>query len=1135
MPADGPKIGKLLIANRGEIAIRIARSAMEMGIRAVTMYAEDDRRSLHTRAADEAIGLTGSGPAAYLDAPQIIARALAAGCDSVHPGYGFLAENATFARRCHEAGLTFIGPRPATLDLFGDKAAARRFADSCGVPVLEGTSGPTTLDDARVFIKALGPGGAIMVKAVAGGGGRGMRPVTDPTQLAGAYERCATEAKQAFGNGELYVERLFPQARHLEVQIAGDGTGAVIHIWERECSIQRERQKIIEIAPAPCLHPAVRERLLLAATTLAAATNYLGLGTIEFLVDARDNGPDARIAFIEANARLQVEHTVTEEVTGLDLVWLQLSLARGATLAELGLDGDAVPPPRGLALQARVNLESMTEAGGVRPTGGVLSAYEPPSGHRVRVDGYGYTGYRTNPRFDSLLAKVIVHVSSGRLADAATKARRALEDFRVAGVATNIAFLHAILADPEFSSGAVHTSFVADNAARLLAAIEVTDSRWFDPVGAPTATRLAGAKVDAADPLAVLHYGKEAATPDEQDHNAAPDLAGPEGTVPLAAPLQGMIAALAVSVGDTVRAKQEVLVMEAMKMQHGIVAEAGGIVRAVTVSVGDTVFEGATLLFIEPAEIEGGDDLATQEIDPDFIRSDLATVLARAARTLDEARPKAVARRRATDQRTPRENITGLVDPGSFVEYGRMVVAARRSIATLEQLIEESPADGLIMGLATINGDRFDETMSRAAVVSYDYGVYAGTQGRMGHLKQDRMYELIERLRLPVVLFAEGGGGRGSDPDRGGSAMETDTFHKFARLSGLVPLVGIASGRCFAGNAVLLGCCDVIIATQNTTMGMAGPAMIEGGGLGVFKPEEVGPVHVQVANGVIDVLVQDETEAVSVAKKYLSYFQGRVTGWSCPDQRRLRHIVPENRLRGYDMRELIRTLADDDSVLELRPGFGLGMITALIRVEGRPLGVIANNPRHLGGAVDSAAADKAARFMQLCDAHDIPLLSLNDNPGNMVGPEAEKTALIRHCCRSYLVGANLTTPTFFVCIRKSYGLGKLAMIGGGMRVGVFAVAWPTGEFGGMGLEGQVKLGRRKELEAIADPAERRAAYERMVAELYEKGRAINQATELGVDDVIDPMETRRWIVVGLRSLPPTPARTGKKRPCVDGW
>ncbi len=500
---------------------------------------------------------------------------------------------------------------------------------------------------------------------------------------------------------------------------------------------------------------------------------------------------------------------------------------------------------------------------------------------------------------------------------------------------------------------------------------------------------------------------------------------------------------------------------------------------------------------------------------------------------MDAGRPKAVARRRATGQRTARENIEDLADPGTFVEYGSLVLSARRRSVAMEQLIEESPADGLIMGLAQINGDRFTEEKSRAVVVSYDYTVMAGTQGNMGHHKQDRMFEMAERWRVPVVIFCEGGGGRGSDTDN--LVNFSDTFYRLPRLSGLVPLVGIASGRCFAGNAVLLGCCDVIIATENCTIGMAGPAMIEGGGLGVYRPEEVGPMSVQVPNGVVDILVKDEAEAVKVARQYMSYFQGRTEKWSCADQRKLRHVVPENRLRGYDMRALLHTLADEDSVLEIRRGFGHGMITAFIRIEGRPLGVVANNPMHLGGAIDADAADKAARFMQLCDAHDIPLLSLNDNPGNMVGPEAEKTALVRHCCRTYLIGANLTIPTFFVMTRKSYGLGKLAMTGGSMRVGMFAVAWPTGEFGGMGLEGQVKLGRRRELAAIADPAERLAAYETMVAELYERGKALNAGSLFEVDEVIDPAETRRWIVAGLRSLPPSPVREGKRRPCVDGW
>jgi len=290
-----------------------------------------------------------------------------------------------------------------------------------------------------------------------------------------------------------------------------------------------------------------------------------------------------------------------------------------------------------------------------------------------------------------------------------------------------------------------------------------------------------------------------------------------------------------------VRPGQEVMVMEAMKMQHAIAAKVAGIVQLVTVTAGDTVFEHHPLAFIEQRADLGDAVQQAQAIDLDTIRPDLAQVLERHARTRDAARPKAVARRRATGQRTARENILDLCDPGSFVEYGALGLAARRSTNTVEELVEQSPADGLIMGLATINADRFPEDRSRAVVVSYDYTVMAGTQGRTGHRKQDRMYEIAEKWQLPVILFAEGGGGRGSDSDASGGS-ETDTFYRFAALSGSAPLIGIASGRCFAGNAVLLGCCDVIIATEDCTIGMAGPAMIEGGGLGVYRPEEVGPM-----------------------------------------------------------------------------------------------------------------------------------------------------------------------------------------------------------------------------------------------------------------------------------------------------
>ena len=522
-----------------------------------------------------------------------------------------------------------------------------------------------------------------------------------------------------------------------------------------------------------------------------------------------------------------------------------------------------------------------------------------------------------------------------------------------------------------------------------------------------------------------------------------------------------------------------------------------------------------------------------KDAQPGKERDDLSEVQERHGLGRDESRPEAVARRRKTRQRTARENVEDVCDPGTFAEYGPLVVAAQRRRRTMDDLIRNTPADGLIGGMGMVNGAMFDESRARAMVIAYDYTVLAGTQGHQNHRKIDRMIQVAEELRLPVVLFAEGGGGRPGDTD--GNFGGSQTFHDFPKLSGLVPLVGITSGRCYAGNASLLGCCDVVIATRGSNIGMGGPAMIEGGGLGVFRPEEIGPMDVQVPNGVVDLAVEDEAEAVVVAKKYLSYFQGPLARWECPDQRLLRGIIPENRLRVYDVRSVIETMADTDSVLELRRDFGHTMITALVRIEGRPLGVVANNPMKLAGAIDSDGADKGARFIQLCDAFEIPLLFLCDTPGIMVGPEIEKTALVRHSSRMFLTGANVTVPFFTIVLRKAYGLGGIAMAGGSYHAAFFTVAWPTGEFGPMGLEGAVKLGYRNELAAIDDPAERKKRFDEMVARMYERGKAVNQAGGFGIDDVIDPADSRMWIVSGLRANPPPPPRSSKKYPFIGAW
>jgi acetyl/propionyl-CoA carboxylase alpha subunit/acetyl-CoA carboxylase carboxyltransferase component len=1127
-------VTKLLIANRAEIAIRIARAAADMALPTVAVYSEGDARSLHLRAADESRALPGRGAAAYLDAEAVIAAATASGCDAIHPGYGFLAERSDFARRCAEAGLTFVGPDVETLELFGDKARARAAAVAASVPVLRGVDHAVTLDEARAFLASLRPGGGMIVKALAGGGGRGTRPVLSADQLDAVFERCRSEAGAAFGRAEVYVEEFIPRARHVEVQILGDGKGGIAHLGERECSVQRRLQKIVEIAPAPALDEALRADIIDAAVRLAQRVGYTNVGTFEFLVDVSGRPGVPPFVFIEANARLQVEHTVTEAVTGVDLVQAQIRLARGATLKDLGLDAPA--RPRGYAIQARVNMETIAPDGSVDPGGGTMAVYEAPSGPGVRTDGFGYAGYRTSAAFDSLLAKVIVHAPD--FAMAVGRASRALGEFRVQGVATNIAFLRNILAHADFLAGGVHTRWVDENMAALVAEGADQRRRFVEtaPPGAHDAG-FAGARVQSRDPLALFAYDSQVKAEAAADVAGGPPApTGPDGSVGVASPIQGTIVAIDVAVGDRVREGQQVAVVEAMKMEHVITAPHGGIVRGVTMAPGEVVREGYPIVFIEAAAVEGGRADAVAGPDPDHIRDDLRETYDRHAFGLDANRPDAVTRRRKLGYRTARENIERLVDPGSFKEYWPLVVARQHQRHSMEALRRNTPGDGVVAGMASINGALFDAARSRAAIVHYDYTVLAGTQGHRNHYKQDRLFELAQRFKLPIVLFGEGGGGRPGEDDIGPRvAVDTHTFTTFSQLSGLVPLVAIVNGRTFAGNTALVACSDVIIATEGSTLGMGGPAMIEGGGLGIYTPEEVGPMSVQVPNGVVDILVADEGEAVDVARKYLSYFQGAVAAGGAPDQRRLRHAVPENRLRLYDMRAIIDTIADTGSVLELRPKFGVGILTAFLRVEGRPMGVVANNPHHLAGAIDSDGADKGARFMQLCDAFDIPVLSLVDCPGIMVGPEVERTALVRHCTRLFNVGANMTAPLFTVIVRKAYGLGAQAMCGAGTLVGFFCVAWPTAEFAGMNIEGAVKLGYRKELMAIEDPEVRLAEFQRRTAAAYDKARAVNAAAGGGIDDVIDPADTRDWIASGLKRLPPAPARTTKKYPYIDPW
>jgi acetyl-CoA carboxylase carboxyltransferase component len=605
-------------------------------------------------------------------------------------------------------------------------------------------------------------------------------------------------------------------------------------------------------------------------------------------------------------------------------------------------------------------------------------------------------------------------------------------------------------------------------------------------------------------------------------------------TSSLRSPLVGTVVAVKVAVGDVIAAGAEVVVIESMKMEHPVVAETSCRISALFVTVGQSVAEGEVLAECV-AESVSTNEVASA-VSASGKRADLEQLRLRQELLRDESRSEAVAKRHAKGQRTARENVADLIDDGTFVEYGSFGVAAQRSRRSEEDLIANTPADGLITGIAKINSKLFGSERTNCAVVAYDYTVLAGTQGFINHRKKDRIFEVAKRNMTPVVLFAEGGGGRPGDTDAPGVAgLDVMSFASFAQLSGLVPSVGIASGYCFAGNAALLGCCDVVIATDNSNIGMAGPAMIEGGGLGVVKPTDIGPIATQTANGVVDIRVADEAEAVAVAKKYLSYFQGVTTAFSRHSEDALRELVPEQRTRVYDVRAVINTLADIDSVLELRSDFGVGIVTAFARIEGKPVGIIANNPAHLGGAIDTPGADKMARFVQLCDAFDIPLISLCDTPGFMVGPDAEESAQVRHFSRLFVTAASVTIPWITVVLRKGYGLGAQAMAGGSFHAKDMIVSWPSGEFGGMGLEGAVRLGFKKELDAAGTPGERQELEDRLIAAAYVRGSALSMASHTEIDDVIDPADTRQRILGVLAACPTPLPRTAKKRPMIDTW
>ncbi|PWN46837.1 ClpP/crotonase [Violaceomyces palustris] len=1150
----------ILIANRSEIALRLQRTyhlfpldeVHPFGFKTFSVHTKSEAQSLHVLESDKALLLPKDGPSAYLDSESLVSLAKQNGCWAVAPGYGFLSEDASFARLVEDRGLVFLGPTPDQLETLGDKIKARSLASKLGIPTLPGTrhsdlpSSEEGEDLERVlsFVRevihsnqARGGGQVkIMLKAASGGGGRGIRlvrihPDFEEQELVKAFRECSREARAYFGDSRVYAELYLEKAKHVEVQILGDGQGGVCHFFERECSLQRRNQKLVEIAPCPGLDPELRRSLISAAIRMAKEVRYRSLGTFEFLVDPSERGA---FYFMEVNPRIQVEHTVTEQVTGHDLVALQLKVALGSSLEDLGLSLPLLFP-RQTSIQFRINAETFSADGSALPQSGRISTFNVPSGLNLRLDTAchspipGSVGqYRVDPLFDSLLAKLIV--TAPCFASALALAKRSLDQTVIRGCKTNKSFHQALvkrLQEGRGSASDIYTSTVMEEFTSLY-----QHSKEFE-------------KIQEEDE-------------EKEDENGQRDLAeaeterreAPEGTKAIELPISGIILSIKVSNGDRVTRGQEVAIVEAMKMEHVVRAEEEGTVQSLLVKEGETALADQPILFYQPLDPDhvdrgseeggqGGSLSSMTEFDLNEIRPELAEVEERKSHLTDRMRAEAVAKRHGLGYLTARENLVQLVDGGSFIEYGDLVMAAQRARYDEEKLKRETSGDGILTGWATIESQP-------VAVVLGDYLVLAGTQGHFHHLKLDRIFRSVLDNPAPLVFYAEGGGGRPGDTDIPTvvAGLNTPSFALLGTIRAKgIPTIGVANGYVFAGNAALLGCCDLVIGTRGgeevrvqkkrgkTSIGMGGPPMIEGGGLGRFHADQVGPSSIHAENGGIDILVPSEKEATLTARRLVSMFhQTSQKDWKYTSNPiLLRHAVPRSseRKRVYDVRSILLNLVDDQSFLELGRDWGKSLVTGFARIEGKAVGILASNPDSpLGGAIDVQSALKASRLIKLLTrTRSMHLVSLCDTPGFMVGPEFEKSAQAGGSFRIFgewfaesMDFQRSGGRIFAIALRNAYGLGAQAMMGGSTQENFFSTSWPSASFGAMGLEGAVRLSMRKELASIKDPEQRNQAEKRMIQALYKRGEAINMATFAEIDTVIDPASTRSWIVQGMKMV-----------------
>jgi acetyl/propionyl-CoA carboxylase alpha subunit/acetyl-CoA carboxylase carboxyltransferase component len=1114
---------RVLIANRGEIAIRIARAAQGLGVEQVSVYAPADALGLHTRVTTTSHPLTGGSPndpvRAYLDIEGLIAAAKATGCDCVHPGYGFLSENAAFARRCAEEGIVFIGPRPETLALFGDKTKARELARSLGISIVSGSPVMTSASQAAEFAGEVGY--PVMLKAAAGGGGRGMRVVESAGELAGAFERCRSEAEAAFGDGSVFVEKLIVRPRHLEVQVLADDKGNVVHLFERDCSVQIRHQKVVEIAPAPALAPKTRERLLADAVKLAKGSSYLNAGTVEFLLPQGEATP----LFIECNPRIQVEHTVTEQVTGVDLVEAQFRIAAGEALADLGLGDQSRIQTHGFAVQARITAQGA----------GMITAYKEPSGRGVRVDSCGYLGLAPPPQFDPMFAKLICQSnSSGTFASAVDHTLRALGEFQIGGLPTNLSQLRAILGNADVRAGDARTTLLTERP---------------ELAKPPTGT------TSASPSLSLLDQQAAALTGGRGGAAALAVATAPVASLPVAdgeegaeCPMSGAVVEVLVEPGAAVSAGDALMVISAMKMETTVTAPCDGVVGDILpLGPGDNVAAGQVVAVIAPSGERGG---GPREYGEDSWAPTMAEVKALQAiahaRFDPDSKDPGVVRQRNRGKLTCRERIDMLLDGGSFREVGSLTgfpsyddegrvadftpanhvggwgkIEGRLGIVCADDFTSRGGHSDGAIGAKSTYLDRLSIEFNCASIRLLDGSSGGGSvasmvpaQHKEGESHAQESSGAIKAGRPRVT----GGGGSFLTPHLG-SAM-------FAKQLAQVPVVNVLLGSVVGIGAAkaVLGHFSVMV-RDIAQLFVAGPPVVAHAvGYDVTK-EELGGWHIHCRNGSVDNLAESEADAIAQTKRFLSYLPSSVfeappvlpPTASDPADRRdeeLFTLIPRKRTTTFDMRRAIRLMADKGSFFEIGPLWGTDQIVGFCRFNGHPMGVLASDSRHInGGAMTADGCDKLRRHIDLCDLFHIPMLNLIDNPGFAVGIEHETTGTIRKGGEWMIAFAQIEAPIFTVIMRRSFGVAG-NNFATPLSHASARVCWPSADVGGIPPEGGIEAAYKRQLAEAADPAALRAEIN---ARIESARGPVGPLNKFQMEEMIDPRDTRRYICEWLEN------------------